>query len=252
MNLERIIAVRNNKIVYRDGDLCIKVFDSGFSKADILNEALNQARAEETGINIPKLLEVTVIDGKWSIVSEYIKGKTLEQLSLENPEKDEEYLKLFVELQIDMQKRECRLPWRVKDKMNTKIGMAELSAELKHKLYNTLNKMHECGELCHGDFDFSNIIITPEGVPYILDWAHAARGDAAFDAAKTYLLLQYQRDTNDAEKYLDLFLRQSGMEKSKVKEWIPIAAASATIGTNADKRKFFSDCVKKQLCRTKK
>lgn len=49
MNLDRIIAVRNNKTVYRDGDLCLKVFNEGFSKADILNEALNQARVEETG-----------------------------------------------------------------------------------------------------------------------------------------------------------------------------------------------------------
>ena len=69
MNLNEIIAVRKNKTVYRDGDRCLKVFDSDFSKADILNEALNQARVEETGLNIPKVLEVTVIDGKWAIVS---------------------------------------------------------------------------------------------------------------------------------------------------------------------------------------
>ena len=49
MKLDRIIAVRNNKTVYRDGNLCMKVFDASYSKADILNEALNQARVEETG-----------------------------------------------------------------------------------------------------------------------------------------------------------------------------------------------------------
>ena len=54
MNLDRIIAVRNNKTVYRDGDRCLKVFNEGYSKADVLNEALNQARIEETGLNIPK------------------------------------------------------------------------------------------------------------------------------------------------------------------------------------------------------
>ena len=58
MNLDRVIAVRTNKTVYRDGDKCIKVFDSDYSKADVLNEALNQARIEETGLNIPKVLEV--------------------------------------------------------------------------------------------------------------------------------------------------------------------------------------------------
>ncbi len=61
MNLDRVIAVRNSKTVYRDGDKCIKVFSEDYSKADVLNEALNQARIETTGIKIPKILEVTMI-----------------------------------------------------------------------------------------------------------------------------------------------------------------------------------------------
>ena len=76
MKLDRVIAVRNNKTIYRDGDKCVKVFNEGFSKADILNEALNQARIEGTGLNIPKVLEVTMVEGKWAIVSEFIKGNT--------------------------------------------------------------------------------------------------------------------------------------------------------------------------------
>ena len=43
MNLDRVIAVRTTKTVYRDGDLCIKVFNKEFTKADVLHEALNQA-----------------------------------------------------------------------------------------------------------------------------------------------------------------------------------------------------------------
>ena len=92
MKLDRVIAVRNNKTIYRDGDRAIKVFNAAYSKADVLNEALNQARIEETGLNIPKVLEVTMIDGKWAIVSEFIKGKTLAQLMEENPEKKGEYI----------------------------------------------------------------------------------------------------------------------------------------------------------------
>ena len=91
MKPEKIIAVRNNKTIYRDGDNCIKVFGADYSKADVLNEALNQARMEETGLNIPKISEVTVLDEKWAIVSDFIKGKTLAQLMKENPEKKTEY-----------------------------------------------------------------------------------------------------------------------------------------------------------------
>lgn len=53
MKLDKVIAVRTNKTVYRDGHLAIKVFDSDYSKADVLNEALNQARVEETALNVP-------------------------------------------------------------------------------------------------------------------------------------------------------------------------------------------------------
>ena len=109
MKLDRVIAVRNNKTIYRDGDRCVKVFNAEYSKADVLNEALNQARIEETGLSIPKVLEVTMIDGKWAIVSEYIKGKTLAQLiketeedSDEATEKKQEYINLLVDLQMSI------------------------------------------------------------------------------------------------------------------------------------------------------
>ena len=129
MNLDRIIAVRNNKTVYRDGDRCLKVFNEDYSKADVLNEALNQARVEETGLHIPKILEVTVIDGKWTIVTEFIKGKTLSDLMKENPDKKEEYLKFFVDLQLEMHSKTCPLLNKLKDKMNRKISETDASAD---------------------------------------------------------------------------------------------------------------------------
>ena len=46
MNLNNIISQRTHKTIYRDGDVCIKLFDADFSKADILNEALNHARKQ--------------------------------------------------------------------------------------------------------------------------------------------------------------------------------------------------------------
>lgn len=118
MKLDRIIAVRTGKTVYRDGDKVIKVFDSEYSKADILNEALNQARIEETGLNIPKVLEVTMIDGKWAIITEYIEGKTLAQLMKEEPEKLDEYLEKFVDLQIEVHSKKAPLLNKLKDKMD--------------------------------------------------------------------------------------------------------------------------------------
>ena len=100
MKLENVIAVRKHKKVYREKDLCIKLFNNNYSKADVLNEALNQARIEEIGLNIPKIKEVMTIDNQWAIVLEYIEGKTLAQLMEENPDKIDEYIEFFVDLQM--------------------------------------------------------------------------------------------------------------------------------------------------------
>ena len=238
MKLDRVIAVRNNKTVYRDGADCIKVFDSDYSKADILNEALNQARIEETGIRIPKIKEVLTIDGKWAIVSEYIKGNTLAQLMEEHPEKKHEYLELLVDLQMDVHSHTCPLLTKLKDKMNRKISAADLDATTRYDLHTRLESMPKHNKVCHGDFNPSNIIIAEDGTPYILDWSHVTQGNASADVARTYLLFWLAGDIEGANAYLDLFCKKSDTAKQYVQKWMPIVAASQSVKGNEKERQF--------------
>ena len=238
MKLDRVIAVRNNKTIYRDGDVCVKVFNDDYSKADVLNEALNQARIEETGLNIPKVLEVTMIDGKWAIVSEYIKGKTLAQLMAEDEDKKSEYLELLVDLQLDVQSKTCPLLNKLKDKMNRKIGQSDLEATTKYDLHTRLEGMPKHNKVCHGDFNPSNIIIAEDGTAYILDWSHATQGNASADAARTYLLFWLSGDINGAKEYLELFCKKSNTAMQYVQKWMPIVAASQSVKGNEKEREF--------------
>ena len=238
MNLEQVIAVRNNKTIYRDGDKCIKVFSADFSKADVLNEALNQARIEETGLNIPRIQEVTVIDGQWAIVSEFIKGKTLAQLMEENPEKMDEYLEFFVDLQLKMHACTAPLLNKLKDKMSRKINQAALDTTARYDLLHRLEGMPKHSKVCHGDFNPSNIIITDDGTPYILDWSHATQGNASADAARTYLLFWLSGDITSAGRYLDLFCKKSNTDIRYVQKWMPIVAASQSVKGNVKEREF--------------
>ena len=243
MNLDRVIAVRNNKTIYRDGDRCIKVFNAEYSKADVLNEALNQARIEETGLNIPKVLEVTMVEGKWAIVSEYIKGKTLAQLISENPEKKEEYIELLVDLQMTIHGKTCALLNKLKDKMSRKIAQTELDATTRYDLHTRLEGMPKHNKVCHGDLNPSNIIIAEDGTPYILDWSHATQGNASADVARTYLLFWLQGDFSGAEFYLDTFCNKSATEKQYVQKWMPIVAASQSVKGNEKEREFLMSWV---------
>lgn len=238
MNLERVIAVRTRKTVYRDGNQVIKVFDEGYSKADVLNEALNQARIEDTGLNIPKILQVTMIDGKWAIVSEYIKGKTLAELMKENPDKYDEYLEMFVDLQMEMHTKRVPLLNKLKDKMNRKISETTLDATTRYELHTRLEGMPKHNKVCHGDFNPSNIIITDEGKAYIIDWSHATQGNASADVARTYLLFCLAGNVEAADKYLDLFCKKSDTAKQYIQKWLPIVAASQSVKGNKEEREF--------------
>ncbi len=238
MNLDKVIAVRTGKTVYRDVDKVVKVFDSDYSKADILNEALNQARIEETGLKIPKILGVTMIDGKWAIISEYIAGKTMAQLMKENPDKFDEYLEKFVDIQIDVQSRKAPLLNKLKDKMNRKISEADLDATTRYELHTRLEGMPKHNKVCHGDFNPSNIIITEDGTPYILDWSHATQGNASADVARTYLLFWLDGNIEGAKKYLELFCKKTDTAKQYVEKWLPIVAASQSVKGNEKEREF--------------
>ena len=238
MNLDRIIAVRTNKTVYRDGEYCVKVFDDDFSKVDVLNEALNQARVEETGLNVPKIVEVTKIDGKWAIVSEYVPGQTLARLMEENPDKKDEYLEKFVDWQIEVQSKKCPLLTKLRDKMNRKIDLTNLDESIKYELHTRLEGMPKHNKLCHGDFNPSNIIVKEDGTPYFIDWSHATQGNASADVARTYMLFWLAGDIEGAEKYLDLFCQKSGTDKRYVQKWMPIVAASQSVKGHEKEREF--------------
>ena len=238
MKLKNIIAERATKTVYRDGATTVKLFNKDFPKAEVLAQAKNQALVEEIDINIPKLLEVGNIDGRWMIVSEYVEGTPLDVLMRENPDKIDEYLDKFVDLQILVHTKRCAGLIKLKDKMHAKIDLTELDDTVKYELHTRLTGMPKHNKVCHGDFNPSNVIITESGIPYIIDWAHATQGNASADVARTYLLFCLDGKKELADKYLDLFCAKSKTEKKYVQKWMPIVAASQSVKGKPEERDF--------------
>ena len=239
-NLNTPIAQRANKTVYKDNGNTIKLFVEDYSKADILNEALNQARVEEsTDLNIPKLVEVTKIDNRWALVFEHVEGKTLEELMVACPEKEDEYLNMFVDIQLEILSKSAPLLSRVKDKFKRKItNCQDIDESTKYELLQRLEGMKNHAKLCHGDFNPSNIVVKEDGSHYILDWAHVTQGNASADVARTYLLFSIQNKTVLADKYLNLFASKSGIEVKHIQRWIPIVAATQLTKGIAEERDF--------------
>ena len=240
---ENLITERSHKKIYREGDTFVKVFDESYAKYDVLNEALNQARVENIGFNVPKIIEVKTIDGRWAIVSEFIEGKTLSQMMKENPDKKFEYLELLVDLQMQVHNATCPQLGKLKDKMNRKICEASLDAVTRCELHTRLESMPKHKKVCHGDFCPSNIIIKPDGTPYIIDWSHVTQGNASADVARTYLVFHLNYDAEIAERYLDSYCKKSGVDKRYVQKWLPIVAASQSVKGKPEERDFLLNWV---------
>ncbi len=239
-----VIAERKEKIIYRDGEVVIKEFSEKFPKSDILNEALNQARVEETGLPIPALRAVSVVNGKWAITMDYVEGKTLEQIMQEDPENLEKYMTQFVELQLTVQEKKAPLLNKLKDKMNRKISSlgGQVDATIRYELHTRLDSMPKHNKLCHGDFNPSNVIIDKDGNPHIIDWSHATQGNASADAARTYLLFAL-KDLKLADMYMDIFCKKSDTAKQYVQQWLPIVAASQLVKKKPEEEEFLKGWV---------
>ena len=181
---------------------------------------------------------MTMEDGKWAIVTEYIEGKTMAELVKENPDKFDEYLDRFVDLQLLVHSKKAPLLTKLKDKMNRKITQTDLDATTRYELHTRLESMPKHDKVCHGDFNMSNIIVTKDGKLYILDWAHATQGNASADVARTYLLFCLEGDREKADKYLDLFCKKSDTAKQYVQKWLPIVAASQSVKGKPEERDF--------------
>ena len=98
--------------------------------------------------------------------------------------------------------------------------------------------MPKHNKVCHGDFNPSNIIITPAGKSYVIDWAHATQGNASADAARTYLLFMLKGQEQLAEQYLRLYCLRSNTAKQYVQKWLPIVAASQSVKGKPEERDF--------------
>ena len=168
---------------------------------------------------------------------DYIPGQTLDQIMKEHPEKSDELLEKFVDLQIEMHTKTAPFLNKLKDKLVRKIqSVKDLDATTKYELLMHLDSMPKHTKLCHGDFLPSNIIMNDSGA-YIIDWSHATQGNASGDVATTYLKMKlYYPDL--ADSYIKLFCKKSDTALQYVQKWLPIVAAQQLITATEEEKEF--------------
>ena len=223
-NLQKIFS-RPHKEVYTDGEKVYKMFDETFPASNVFNEALNQVRVQETGLNVPKVLEVTRIDGKWAIVMEYVKGKTLEQLISEDPENIDRYVDILIDVQMEIHAKRASHLNRLREKMHNAITGLSIDPSVRYELHSRLDAAPRHNKVCHGDLVPSNIILGEDGKLYIIDWSHAVQGNGSADTARTYLFFRMNGQDDLAERYLKKVCIRTDIAKQYIQQWLPVVAA---------------------------
>ncbi|MEC3883060.1 aminoglycoside phosphotransferase family protein [Halobacillus sp. HZG1] len=228
MNLNDIgepFAVGNTAKVYLFENKIIKVFNDNLPETESINEAYKQDYAYSCGIHVPKVLDVTKIDGKQALLMEYIPGKTIGELMSHNPEQEEHYLSISVDIHQRIHQIEGECIELMSAKLNRQIKIApKLEDNIKALLIEKLDSIPIEMRLCHGDYHIYNVISSNRGAATI-DWVDASVGNIGADVCRTYLL--YSRFSGDmADTYLNLYCKKSGLSKVEILEWAPIIAAA--------------------------
>lgn len=246
MRLDRIIAISNTHTVYRDGDLCVKVFHGDVSPADVLEEASRQTRAAEAGLCVPAVRGVVQVDGEWTILTDFMEGVTLARQLSGHPDGEEAFLNVLTDVMLRVHAAACPALPDLRSRLISDIAASPLPAARRAALSAFVASQPEGEGICHGDLSPSHVILTGEGEPCVLDWKSAARGDRLADVAATFLSLS-RTDPARAARCLTLYSMKCGIDPDAVRAWIPAVAASRMPHSNAEGRAFLQQTLDQYL-----
>ena len=223
---DSVLLERSDKVVLRDKNSVLKIFGPSYKVSLILNEAMNEARAAETGLPVAKVLEVMKLRDHWCIRREWVEGETLADVMDKDKKNLQKYLRQFVAIQCEIFGKTSDRMGNLADKLDKQISASPLPKETRYDLHMKLQSFPRGKALCHGDFNPTNVIITPNGEWRVIDWSHVRLGDPLADVARTYLLFWLSGHVAAAEKYMALACESLRAKVSDVQKWLPIVAAA--------------------------
>ena len=223
LNLE-IIGQGAMAAIYRDGDKAVKLYTNAL-QSTVENEAKRQQFAASTGLPVPAVIGVRVLDDNYiALDMEYINGTPFMKPTMDNNEQAN-CIRTLVKLQCDVHKIDANTQPKQVDKFMQRIKHTpHLSAPEKNKLLALLSQLDtKLSNLCHGDFHPLNILY--DGDKYwIIDWVDAAAGNPLADVCRTYLIFK-QFVSELAEVYLRTFCDEANVKAEDVMVWLPIVSA---------------------------
>jgi tRNA A-37 threonylcarbamoyl transferase component Bud32 len=225
VNLGNPIAVGNTAEIYLYNNEIIKLLNEYLPETESTYEANKQNFAYSCGLKVPKIIDVTSINGKQAIIMEHIRGLTMGDILSENIEQIEHYMNIFIDVQQRIHNVDANSLESMYEKLERQIEIAPiLDNKIKSVLIRKLQSMSFEKRLCHGDYHFYNLIMSDNSVA-IIDWVDASSGNIRADVYQTHLLLTHFSNEL-ADMYLRIYCDKSGLAKEEVYQWAPIISAA--------------------------
>ncbi|TBX74009.1 aminoglycoside phosphotransferase family protein [Bacillus mycoides] len=227
MNLGNPIAKGNTAEIYLCDNKVVKLFKEYLPNTESLYEAQKQKYAYSCGLHVPKVFEVTEIQGRQAIIMEYVEGESVGELLLNNLSKAEHYISICVSEQqkihaISVSSDEIE---PMKERLYRQItSVHNLDEKQKGNILKQLDSITFEPRLCHGDFHPFNLIMSNDDVN-IIDWVDASSGDIRADVFRTYLLYS-QNSVALAEMYLHIYCKNTGLLRDEIFQWDPIISVA--------------------------
>ena len=147
---KRVLQERTDKVICRDGNTVLKIFGPKYKVSFILNEAMNEARAAETGLPVAKVVEVLKIREHWCIRREYVEGETLADVMAKDKKNLAKYLKDFVAIQCQVFAKTSDRMGNLADKLDKQISASPVDKVTRYDLHMKLQSYPRGTALCHG------------------------------------------------------------------------------------------------------
>ncbi|MBQ3809102.1 MAG: hypothetical protein II840_14240, partial [Kiritimatiellae bacterium] len=146
-----VLLERADKVILRDKDSVLKIFGPSYKVSLILNEAMNEARAAETGLPVAKVIEVMKLRDHWCIRREWVEGETLADVMDKDRKNLQKYLRQFVAIQCEIFRKTSDRMGNLADKLDKQISASPLPKETRYDLHMKLQSFPRGKALCHGD-----------------------------------------------------------------------------------------------------
>ncbi|WP_420629340.1 phosphotransferase family protein [Candidatus Leptofilum sp.] len=218
----------------------LKLFFDWFGRENIEYEARMARAVYASGLPVPAVGEMVVVNGRIGLIYERVAGKSLFEVMPSKPWTIFRYARRMAEMHVEMHANplEPEIP-RQRERLVRKIKAAKaLPDALRVRVLATLAKMPDGNQICHGDFHPGNVMASPQS-EIIIDWIDATRGNPLADLARSSIIALGAAASSQTPKRTDkmfvrlfhrLYLRHYFSLRSEGRgeygRWLPIVAAA--------------------------